>query len=87
MRNPTLDLKWKRLKAESLGLSVKLKGQVDVSIPNELCVEINSIKSLGGWAKTLGNIPTSFSHEHIVRYHEEINKKYVSSSSSNKEEL
>ena len=78
--DPTLDLKWKCFKAESLGYTLKLSQQVDVSIPNELCMEINSMKSLDGWAKTLGDIPTSFSHEHIVRYHKEINKMYASSS-------
>ena len=79
---PTLDLKWKSLKAESLGYTLKLNAPVDVSITNKLC-ENKFYKKFG----CLGDIPTSFSHENIVRYDEEINKKYSSSSTSIKKNI
>ena len=67
----TLDLKWKRMKASSLGLILSADTVVDVSVPRELSFELGSLKSFNGWTKTLNGVP-NVSHEHVVSYHNEI---------------
>ena len=79
--DPTLDLKWKRLKAARIGCksNINLITDVSVCVPSELSFELGSLKSFDGWSKTLDGIPQSFSHDHVVKYHNEINLKHTSS--------
>ena len=57
----TLDLKWKRIKASCLGLTLSDDYTVaDVSVPREPSFELGSVKSFNGWTKTLDGVPNSF---------------------------
>ena len=70
--DPTLDLKWKRVKASCLGLTLSVVDTVvDVSVSRELSFELGSLKSFNGWTKTLNGAP-NLSHEYVVSYHNKI---------------
>ena len=69
--DPTLDLKWKSLKAKNIGLSLDVTNTNlgdNHLIPSELKTEICALKCLDGWGKVLDGIPLSFSSEHIMIY-------------------
>ena len=78
--DPTSDLKWKRMKAACLRCKLVVKVNVfdDITVPSELKFELGMLKNLDGWSKTLDGIPQSFTHDHIVKYHERINSKHFS---------
>ena len=75
--DPTLDLKWKKKKAENSNIFVPIKEkQLKLSsVPEILKNELGAIKQLDGWSKSLINMPV-FTSEHINQYYEKVNKAF-----------